>query len=408
MADKITVLIADDMLIGLEGMKSMLENVGEIGMIATADTPTRVLEVAKLVDPNVVLLDQNWLGDTNTGIYLIRELRNYVPNAIIIAITAYPGVLKDAENAGAWAAVTKNLRRQELIELIQEASSSRSKTRKKPKKNNIAQPKPSSKKEAGFKFTQAHAVIVSAILTAIIGGYFALQAATKPVELQIAATQTAEAKLLQTTIEAPLNPSIDITPNATNLAVATIDAPVPGQNLISNASFESEPQGNNPKWNLIKKNSDVIGEWSSRISRNGTHALSLSTAHLNSPFSSENHWFYDTPGWFSSDPIFVAYGHIYTFRVYSYTDNGGSYLLSLEFFNNQGDFIYGKTSGCETTPILGAWDIKEVSINTSEMETKRKNTIKFAQIGLAQCLKFTEGKTTGIYYDDVFFGILDN
>lgn len=406
MAKEITVLIADDAAIALEGMRGMLANVGEIKMIATADTPEQVINIAKLITPDVVLLDQKWLGDENMGVRLIKEIRKLVPKAIVIAVTAYEVLLDEAIEAGAWAAIPKNFTRQEMIDLIREASSSRSKTRKKPRKNNNStRSKSIPKKRFPFKINQTFAIIFSGILTAIIGGYFAIQAAAKPVQLQIAATQTAEANSLQTTIEAPLNPSVDLKPNATSLAAATIDIPVMGQNLISNASFESEPQENNPRWNLINKYSDIVGEWGTQISRSGTHALSLSTTYLNSPFSSESHWSYDAPGWFSSDPILVIYGYTYSFRVYSYTDDGGSYLLSLEFFNDQGNFIYGKTSGCETNPVLGAWDIKELSINTLEVENEKIKTIKFAQIGLAQCLKFTEGQPTTIYYDDVFLGI---
>lgn len=49
-----------------------------------------------------------------------------------------------------------------------------------------------------MRFTKAQSTIIASIITlfaALIGGYFALQAATQPVLLQIRATQTAEAKV---------------------------------------------------------------------------------------------------------------------------------------------------------------------------------------------------------------------
>lgn len=51
-----------------------------------------------------------------------------------------------------------------------------------------------------MKLTKATSIIIASVTTliaAIIGGYFAIQAATQPVLIQIHATQTAEAKFSQ-------------------------------------------------------------------------------------------------------------------------------------------------------------------------------------------------------------------
>jgi hypothetical protein len=69
------------------------------------------------------------------------------------------------------------------------------------------------------KLSQAQAVIIAALLTAIIGGFLAIKAATDPIKIQIEATQTAEARL--TNISA-----IDGTLTAINESLATQGAVV--------------------------------------------------------------------------------------------------------------------------------------------------------------------------------------
>ena len=50
------------------------------------------------------------------------------------------------------------------------------------------------------KLSQAQAIIIAAIITGLVSGYFVLKAAISPTELTIQATQTAEAKLTQASL----------------------------------------------------------------------------------------------------------------------------------------------------------------------------------------------------------------
>jgi DNA-binding NarL/FixJ family response regulator len=119
MTDRIKILIADDMIMVLEGIKAILKNVGEIETIATASTPQEVIDVAARMGPDVVVLDMKWFGDPLMGLTLIKELRVHVPRAAVIAMTAYPELLKEAVKAGAECAIEKGISRQELIQTIQ-------------------------------------------------------------------------------------------------------------------------------------------------------------------------------------------------------------------------------------------------------------------------------------------------
>jgi DNA-binding NarL/FixJ family response regulator len=128
MTTRISVLIADDTLIALEGIKSILKNVGEIESIATASTPQEVLDVAIQMRPDVVVLDMKWFGNPLTGLTLIKELRVSVPRVSIIAMTSYPELLKEAENAGAEYVMEKTFSRNELIQTIQMVKSASPRT----------------------------------------------------------------------------------------------------------------------------------------------------------------------------------------------------------------------------------------------------------------------------------------
>ncbi len=119
MTGRISVLIADDTIVVLEGIKSILKNVGEIETIVTASTPQEVLDIASQMSPDVVVLDMKWFGSPLTGLTLIKELKTRVPRVAVIAMTAYPELLKDAVNAGAEYAMEKTFSRKELIQTIQ-------------------------------------------------------------------------------------------------------------------------------------------------------------------------------------------------------------------------------------------------------------------------------------------------
>lgn len=118
MAKRISVLIADDTLISLEGIKAILKKVGEIDVIAAASTPEQVIELATRMTPDVVVLDLKWFGDALRGARLIQEIRGLIPDAAIIAMTAYPELLDKAVKAGANFAMNKDFDREELVQAI--------------------------------------------------------------------------------------------------------------------------------------------------------------------------------------------------------------------------------------------------------------------------------------------------
>ena len=119
MPSKISVLVADDALIALEGMKALLKGVGEIEIIAAVSSPEDVIKTATQMQPNVVILDMKWFGDPRMGLTLLKEIRICASKSKVIIMSAYTEFLNEAVEAGAEYAIPKNLSRQELIHTIQ-------------------------------------------------------------------------------------------------------------------------------------------------------------------------------------------------------------------------------------------------------------------------------------------------
>lgn len=122
--NKISVLIADDMIIAIEGLKHILRDIGDIELVAFASTPEQVIEISGKLHPNVIVLDMNWYGDEYVGIKLIRELRLISPKSTIIANSAYIKLLDKVKSEGVDYILSKSsVTRQALVETIREAGS---------------------------------------------------------------------------------------------------------------------------------------------------------------------------------------------------------------------------------------------------------------------------------------------
>jgi DNA-binding NarL/FixJ family response regulator len=68
--------------------------------------------------PDILILDLMWFDDDTAGIEAIRRLASEVPQTKVIAITIYPDLIEKAREAGALAALTKEVPKRQLIEEI--------------------------------------------------------------------------------------------------------------------------------------------------------------------------------------------------------------------------------------------------------------------------------------------------
>jgi hypothetical protein len=166
--------------------------------------------------------------------------------------------------------------------------------------------------------------------------------------------------------------------------------PAPIAALILNVSFEEDPLTNETLWKVDEKKGDLSAEWSVERARTGTHSLHLSASQ------SAGGW----PGWFTVEPIPVVEGVEYTFSVWAFTPDAAWAWISVEMLDANGRFLIGFSGqGCTQLPV-GSW-----TRLTAPGPTSRAPGVTQVRLGLQQCLTFTEGKNTNLFYDDVFFGI---
>jgi two-component system response regulator DevR len=118
MTGTIRVMIADDTDIAREGMRRILAAEADIEIVGEGATVHETIQKVHELRPDVLLLDLKWFGDEGAGIDVIRRLASEVPETKIIAITIYPHLIEPAKNAGALAALTKEVPKQQLIEEI--------------------------------------------------------------------------------------------------------------------------------------------------------------------------------------------------------------------------------------------------------------------------------------------------
>jgi len=133
----IRVLIADDTAIGLEGIKSILRTAEkEIRVIGETDSIVSVTRLVRELSPDILIIDLRWYGDESAGWIKIREVKEQDPNQKVIAVTAYEKLIPDARKSGADEVITKNFRREDLINLIRELAARD--TSRKPESVNLA------------------------------------------------------------------------------------------------------------------------------------------------------------------------------------------------------------------------------------------------------------------------------
>jgi DNA-binding NarL/FixJ family response regulator len=116
--DVITVLIADDTLIAREGLKSILEGVRGIQVIAEASSAQEAVQLSLAHRPHVVLMDLIWHGDDTAGVEATRQISRGAPDSKVLVVTVYPQLISKAREAGATAALEKGFSKDDLVNLI--------------------------------------------------------------------------------------------------------------------------------------------------------------------------------------------------------------------------------------------------------------------------------------------------
>jgi len=128
--EKIKVLLVDDNEVVREGLKSILEPQADIEVLGEAVDGLDAVVKAEKLRPEVILMDAQMPGIDGTE--ATRRIKQSLPDVKVLFLTVYGEYVGGALAAGASWYLTKDCRRQDLLEGIRVlAQSCRAKARKK-------------------------------------------------------------------------------------------------------------------------------------------------------------------------------------------------------------------------------------------------------------------------------------
>jgi DNA-binding NarL/FixJ family response regulator len=127
--EKIRVLIVDDNEVVREGLKSIFEPQADIEVVGQGVDGLDAVVKAEKLEPDVILMDAQMPGIDGTE--ATRRIKQILPDVKVLFLTVYGEYVGSALAAGASWYLTKDCRRQDLLEAIRVlAQSSRAKARK--------------------------------------------------------------------------------------------------------------------------------------------------------------------------------------------------------------------------------------------------------------------------------------
>ena len=116
MEEPIKILITDDNEVVREGLKSIFDGHKDIMVVGTAVDGQDALEKAPKLQPDVIMMDGQM--PRMDGPTAIRAIKKIMPDVKILFLTVYGDYAGDALAAGASWYLTKDCRRQDLLEAV--------------------------------------------------------------------------------------------------------------------------------------------------------------------------------------------------------------------------------------------------------------------------------------------------
>src|SRR5262245_17619523 len=122
---KIRVLTVDDHPLLREGIKAIIDQSGDMEMVAQASNGREAIQQFRKVRPDVTLMDVQM--PELDGIEALMAIRNEFPEARVIVLTTYKGDAQAmrALKAGAQAFLLKSLLQQEMLDTIRDVHAGR-------------------------------------------------------------------------------------------------------------------------------------------------------------------------------------------------------------------------------------------------------------------------------------------
>ncbi len=120
MADVINIVLADDHALVRNGIKAMLESDTVIQVIGEASNGQEALDVAKKLNPDILVLDIRM--PEMTGLEAAAKLGDYAPNtkAVILSMHDSEDYVLQALDAGAYGYLLKDTDKNEFIKALKQ------------------------------------------------------------------------------------------------------------------------------------------------------------------------------------------------------------------------------------------------------------------------------------------------
>lgn len=120
MGKKITVILADDHLLIVEGLRSLLSAEDDIRVLATAGDGERLLDAVRRFQPDVAITDIRM--DYLDGLACLESIREISPHTRVLILTAYSDgqTVQSVLTAGADGLLLKTDPPQQTIEAIRQ------------------------------------------------------------------------------------------------------------------------------------------------------------------------------------------------------------------------------------------------------------------------------------------------
>lgn len=118
------ILLVDDHQIVRQGIRRMVERDPELKIVAEAGNSDEAFAAMRSSSPDLVLMDVKMPG--MDGIKLTKEIKKQWPTTKVIILTMFSDFLREALDAGAVGYLSKDLRQEELLLAIRNATEGRS------------------------------------------------------------------------------------------------------------------------------------------------------------------------------------------------------------------------------------------------------------------------------------------
>lgn len=122
MAKKIKIAIVDDHPVVRRGIRETLAETSEFDVCAEGGSAKDAISIARLSNPDLMLLDVNMPGN---GIEALREIGRHSPDCKVLMLTIHEDqqTVRAAMQAGAWGYVAKGIDGEELLDTLRKVQS---------------------------------------------------------------------------------------------------------------------------------------------------------------------------------------------------------------------------------------------------------------------------------------------